>query len=79
MIRAIAALALLASLSACQTTRIPVPCIAKDQQIPEEPRRVNDDLSGKADEDIRVVTGSLLRWQAYGRGLREVVEVCRAK
>jgi hypothetical protein len=65
-------------LSGCATTRyVPTPCIAKDQQIPDEPGPVKDKLTGKADEDIRVVTGSLLRWQDYGRGLREVVEQCR--
>ncbi len=58
---------------------VTVPCIAKDQALPSEPPKVRDKLTGKADEDLRVVAGSALRLRAYGQGLRTILEGCQAK
>lgn len=57
---------------------ITVPCIAPEQQIPAEPPRVADKLTGKADEDVRVIAGSALRLRVWGSALRDIVEGCRA-
>ena len=68
----------LIALAGCQTTRhIVSPCIAKDQALPAEPERVSGKLTGKADEDIRIIAGSAVRLRAYGQGLRTILEGCR--
>ncbi len=69
-----------ALLSGCATDRfVTVPCLSKDQALPSEPPKVGDKLTGKADEDLRIVAGSALRLRAYGQGLRTILEGCRAK
>lgn len=74
------ALIALLTLSACQTTRyVQVPCIGKDQVLPSEPEKVGPKLTGRADEDIRTIAGSNIRLRAWGRGLRSILEGCRAK
>ena len=68
------------ALSGCATTRyVTVPCIAKDQALPAEPERVKPRLTGKADEDLRTVSGSALRLRAWGEGLNGILEGCRAQ
>lgn len=57
---------------------ITVPCIAKDQQLPAEPPKVSDKLTGRADEDIKTIAGSNIRLRAWGSGLRTILEGCRA-
>jgi hypothetical protein len=65
-------------LSGCTTTRyVTVPCITKDQALPAEPPKIADRLTGKADEDIRIIAGSNVRLRAYGQGLRTILEGCR--
>lgn len=69
---------ILLALTGCTTTRtILVPCIAKDQALPAEPPKIGSQLTGRADEDIRVVAGSALRLRAYGGALRSIIEGCR--
>ena len=71
---------ILLSLSACSTTRyITVPCISKDQAIPAEPEKVGDKLTGKADEDIKIIAGSAVRLRAWGQGLQGILEGCRER
>jgi hypothetical protein len=66
------------ALSGCQTTRyVTVPCLTKDQTLPAEPDRVKDRLTGKADEDVRIIAGSNIRLRAWGSGLRDILEGCR--
>jgi hypothetical protein len=66
------------ALAGCQTTRtIIAPCIGKDQAIPAEPDKLAPRLTGRADEDVRILAGGLIRWQNYGRGMRQIVESCR--
>ena len=71
---ALAALAL----TGCATTRYSVTyCLKHDQALPAEPERVGPKLTGRADEDTRILAGGLIRWQAYGLGLRDILEHCR--
>lgn len=70
----------IAALSGCATTRyVTVPCLTKDQVLPAEPERVKPRLTGKADEDLRIVAGSNLRLRAWGVGLQDILNGCRAK
>jgi hypothetical protein len=78
--RPVAAIALLAILSACQTTRyVTVPCITKDQALPAEPERVSDKLTGNAEQDVKTIAGSAVRLRAYAGGLRQILEGCRER
>ena len=78
--KSVTILAAMLALSACTTTRyVTAPCIAKDQALPAEPERVKPRLTGKADEDLRIVSGSALRLRAWGSGLQGILEGCRAK
>ncbi len=80
MMRSVVLFLAVAALSGCATTRyVTVPCIPKDQVLPSEPPKVRDQLTGKADEDLRIVAGSALRLRAYGQGLRTILEGCRAR
>ena len=74
------AIALALALSGCTTTRyVTVPCVSKDQQLPAEPEKVSDKLTGEADKDVRVLAGSAIRLRAWGRGLSEILEGCRER
>lgn len=78
--RTCTAIALFLFLSACTTTRyVTVPCISKDQALPAEPPKVHDKLTGKADEDLRIVGGSAIRLRAWGEGLQGILEGCRER
>lgn len=66
-------------MSGCQTTRyVQIPCVSKDQQLPAEPDKVGDRLTGKADEDVKIIAGSNVRLRAWGKGLQTILEGCRA-
>lgn len=75
------ALPLLLALSACapHPRFSTIYCVGKDQVLPSEPPKVHDRLTGKADEDLRIVSGSALRLRAWGEGLNGIIEGCRAK
>jgi hypothetical protein len=67
------------SLAGCQTTRyVTVPCIGKEQSLPAEPPKVADKLTGKADEDIKLIAGSNVRLRSWGQGLHSILEGCRS-
>lgn len=67
-------------LAGCQTTRyVQIPCLGKDQQLPAEPPKIGDKLTGKADEDIKLIAGSNVRLRAWGQGLRTILEGCRER
>ena len=71
---------ILLSLSSCQTTRyVTVPCIGKDQVLPSEPPKVGGQLTGKADEDVKIIAGSNVRLRAWGQGLQGILEGCRER
>jgi hypothetical protein len=77
--RSLTALILL-SLSACSHTRyVQIPCVGKDQALPAEPEKVAGKLTGRADEDIKIIAGSAVRLRAYGQGLRGILEGCRER
>jgi hypothetical protein len=64
----------------CTTTRyVTVPCVTPEQYEGlkgQEPPKVKDKLTGKADEDIRIVGGSAVRLRAYSQGLLGVLGGC---
>ena len=65
-------------LTGCTTTRyIAVPCLGKDQVLPAEPPKVGDKLTGKADEDVKIIAGSAVRLRAWGQGLSRILGGCR--
>jgi predicted small secreted protein len=65
-------------LGGCQTTRYAtVPCVGKDQSLPAEPPKIADKLTGKADEDVKIIAGSNVRLRSWGRGLHLILEGCR--
>jgi hypothetical protein len=68
------------ALSACVTTKyVPTYCITAEQLAElraQRPQAIRDKLTGKADEDIRTVTGKLVRVQAWGDGLLDVLGSC---
>lgn len=67
-------------LGGCTTTRyVTVHCVAKDQALPAEPEKVADKLTGKADEDVRVLAGSAVRLRSWGQGLATILEGCRER
>jgi hypothetical protein len=64
------------ALAGCQTTRtVIVPCVKGE--LPAEPPKVADKLTGNAERDIGIVAGSALRLRAYGGELRSLLEACR--
>jgi hypothetical protein len=68
------------ALSGCATTRFaPTYCLTHNQQLPSEPPKVKDKLTGQADKDLTIVAGSAIRLRAYASGLREILEGCREK
>jgi hypothetical protein len=75
------AITLLASLSACSHTRYySVPCLTQpqlDKLKADEPPKVHDKLTGKADEDVKIVAGSAIRLRAWGQGMLGVLEGCK--
>jgi hypothetical protein len=74
-------IALLLCMSGCTTTRyVTVPCISQEQfdkLKADEPPKVKDKLTGKADEDIRTIGGSAVRLRGWGQGLLGVLEGCQ--
>jgi hypothetical protein len=77
--RAILCAISLVAMGGCQTTRfVAVPCVGKEQSLPAEPPKVADKLTGKADEDIKLIAGSNVRLRAWGQGLHSILEGCRS-
>jgi hypothetical protein len=67
-------------ITGCTTTRwITVPCLSPEQleeRRKAEPPLVRDQLSGRADEDIKPIAGSAVRLRAWGRGNLDVLSGC---
>ena len=64
----------------CQTVRYQrVACVTKEQ-VEEfrkaKPGAIRDQLTGEADKDLRLVTGKLIRVEAWGDGLLDVLGNC---
>jgi hypothetical protein len=73
------ALILMLTLSACAHKPQLVYCLTPEQlqELEKaEPEKVAPKLTGRADEDIRIISGSALRLRAWGRGNLEVLRGC---
>jgi hypothetical protein len=70
------------ALSGCVHTRyIQTYCVTKaqlEQLQKAKPGKVRDQLTGKADEDLKKVAGRLVRVEAWGDGLIDVLGGCVA-
>lgn len=62
-----------------RTVRVPVPqpCLPADQ-IPSEPNRVGDTLTGDAASDLVIVASSSLLLRAWGRQMHAALVACAA-
>jgi hypothetical protein len=80
--RPLFAAVILLTLPACVTTRyVPTYCVTPEQleQLKaSKPGKVRDQLTGKADEDLKKVAGRLVRVEAWGDGLLTVLGGCAA-
>jgi hypothetical protein len=78
--RKLFAIAALLTLSGCAHVRyVTVGCISRDQLAERksaEPPHVSDKLTGKADEDVKVIAGSAIRLRAWGEGNLAILEGC---
>ena len=68
------------ALTGCTTTRyVKVPCLTPqqlEQQRQAEPPKVHDKLTGRADEDVKVLGGSAIRLRAWGTGMLDILGGC---
>lgn len=77
--KAFATSALLA-LTGCATTQykyIPTYCLSPAQQLPAEPPKIHDQLTGDASKDVGLLAGSAIRLRSWGEGLQTILEGCR--
>jgi hypothetical protein len=69
------------ALSGCATTQpvryTPVYCLSNGTQLPAEPPKVHDQLTGHADKDAGILAGSAIRLRAWGQALNYILEGCR--
>jgi hypothetical protein len=79
MKRAAILLAALA-LSGCATTRfVKSPCLSRgefEELKQAEPEKVGPKLTGRADEDVKILGGSAVRLRGWGHGLLNVLGGC---
>jgi hypothetical protein len=67
-------------LAGCATPRyVTIYCVGKDQQPPKEPERIGGKLTGRAQDDLKIVAGSAIELRAWGQGLNQILEGCREK
>ena len=69
----------LVTLTGCGHTTLIRPCITPAQLAElekQEPPKVADKLTGKADEDVRTLAGSSLRLRGWSYNLRDALRVC---
>jgi hypothetical protein len=69
------------ALCGCATTQptryVPVYCLSNGTQLPAEPPKVHDQLTGHADKDAGILAGSAIRLRAWGQALNHILEGCR--
>jgi hypothetical protein len=66
------------ALAGCATTHYAtVYCLSHDQQLPAEPPKIKDKLTGDAATDVGTLAGSAIRLRAWGEGLQTILEGCR--
>lgn len=59
---------------------VTVPCVSQeqyDQLKGQKPPKIKGKPTGRADQDIKPITGQLIRMEAWGDGLLGVLEGCR--
>lgn len=70
------------TLSACATPRYVTRYCLTPAQLEElkrqEPERVGDKLTGQAQDDFKIVSGSAIRLRSWGNGLVDVLTGCTA-
>lgn len=80
MKRALIAITLLASLTGCAHQRYaPIHCLTPQQLEKlksDKPPKIGSTLTGRADEDVKRVTGQLIRMEGYADGLLGVLGGC---
>lgn len=54
---------------------VPQPCLDADE-IPDEPARVADLLTGEAAHDLRIVSQSALALRIWGQGMHAALVAC---
>jgi hypothetical protein len=77
---ALGTLTVLLLTSGCATTQTrytTVYCLSHDQQLPAEPPKIHDKLTGDADKDAGIIAGSAIRLRAWGEGLQSILNGCR--
>jgi hypothetical protein len=69
------------ALCGCATTQptryVSVYCVPPETQLPAEPPKVHDQLTGHADKDAGILAGSTIRLRAWGQALNHILEGCR--
>jgi hypothetical protein len=69
------------ALCGCATTQpvryVSVYCVPSGTQLPAEPPKVHDQLTGHADKDAGILAGSAIRLRAWGQALNHILEGCR--
>lgn len=69
-------------LAGCQTVRYQRVYCLTPQQLEklkaDKPGKIHSQLTGKADQDIRPITGRLVRVEAWGDGLLTILGGCVA-
>jgi hypothetical protein len=69
------------ALCGCATTQptryVSVYCVPSGTQLPAEPPKVHDQLTGQADKDAGILAGSAIRLRAWGQALNHILEGCR--
>jgi hypothetical protein len=72
-------LAFLALTGCVHTSYLTRSCLTKEQyeQLKsQEPPRIKDKLTGKADEDTRPLAGSAIELRAWGHALLDTLRIC---
>ena len=67
------------ALAGCAHQPLVTQCLTREQLAElkaQEPPKIRDKLTGRADEDIRIIAGSNLRLRSWGGTLMGVLEVC---
>lgn len=76
---------ILGALAACshaqppQPVLIPTPVSCVTGDIPDEPPRISDQLTGDSGVDIGLIAGSAIQLRAWGQALRGMLEACRVR
>jgi hypothetical protein len=80
--RAAATVAIALALSGCATTRYTTAYCVSPAQLTQlkaaKPAKIHSQLTGQADSDLKLVAGRLVRVEAWGDGLIDILGGCTA-